>query len=248
MGEHGKESVRDLVVRGHEHYVAREYEKAERCFTEALRENIAYADVHNMLGVIYHQQGRLAEAEGMFQRAVATNPAYTEAALNLAVTYNDLGKYPEAQEVYERVLVASKGAGKHLDPFAKGKLANMHADLGAAYDAVALYADAVREYQRALTLCPTFADIRTRLGITLHEMGEAAEALRELERVRQENPRFVSARLHLGLCYRAAGRLADAAAEWRAVLETSPDNKSALLYLSVLEPPRVQGDDPGVGA
>jgi tetratricopeptide (TPR) repeat protein len=172
----------------------------------------------------------------MFRQALQINPAYTEAALNLAVTYNDLGKYREAKEVYQRALAASKSAPRSLDPFAKGKIANMHADTGAAYHAVGMYADAVREYQHALSLCPTFVDIRTRLGTTLREKGDAAEAVREFERVRLENPRFVSARLHLGLCYFSAGRREDAMAEWRAVLEIAPDNKSAQMYLATLEP------------
>ncbi|HVZ75576.1 MAG TPA: tetratricopeptide repeat protein [Polyangia bacterium] len=234
MDERGKDAVRDLVVRGREHYVAREYDKAEACLKEVVRENVAYADVFDMLGVIYHQQGKLVEAEGMFQQALAINPAYTEAALNLAVTYNDLGKYREAKEVYQHALHASKSAPQSLDPFAKGKIANMHADTGAAYHAVGMYADAVREYERALALCPNFVDIRTRLGTTLREKGDAALAVREFERVRAENPRFIAARLHLGLCYYAEGRKDEATAEWRAVLEIAPDNKSAEMYLAML--------------
>jgi tetratricopeptide (TPR) repeat protein len=235
MDDRGKDAVRDLVVRGREHYVAREYDKAEACLSEVLRENVAYADVYDMMGVIYHQQGKLAEAEGMFQRALDINPAYTEAALNLAVTLNDLGKYREAKDVYQRALLASKNAPRSLDPFAKGKIANMHADTGAAYHAVGMYPDAVREYQHALALCPTFVDIRTRLGTTLREMGDTTEAVKEFERVRAENPRFITARLHLGLCYYAAGRKDDATAEWRAVLDIAPENKSAEMYLAMLD-------------
>ena len=65
MDERNKDALRDLVARGREHYVAREYDKAETCLTEVLRENVAYADVYDMLGVIYHQSGRLGDAEGM---------------------------------------------------------------------------------------------------------------------------------------------------------------------------------------
>src|SRR5260221_13944389 len=154
-----------------------------------------------MLGVIYHQQGKLAEAEGMFQEALRINPAYTEAALNLAVTYNDLGKYREAKDVYQSAMAASRNAPRNLDPFAKGKIANMHADIGAAYHGVGLFEDAVREYQRALTLCPGFVDIRTRLGSTYREMGDIEAAVHEFERVRAENPNFANGRLHLGLSY-----------------------------------------------
>lgn len=226
--------LRDLLNRGREHYLAREYDRAERYLAELAREQLAYADVYDMLGVIYHQQGRLIDAETVFKEALRINPAYTEAALNLAVTLNDLGKYREAKEIYERAMAASKNSPRHLDPFAKGKIANMHADVGAAYHAVGLYEDAVREYERALALCPKFVDIRTKLGATFREMGNIVAAVREFERVKTENPRFAGGRLHLGLSYYAQGRRQEAAAEWRQVLEMAPDNKSAQMYLAMV--------------
>ena len=226
--------LRELLNRGREHYLAREYDRAERCLSELAREQLAYADVYDMLGVIYHQQGRLIDAETAFKEALRINPAYTEAALNLAVTLNDLGKYRDAKEIYERAMAASKNSPRHLDPFAKGKIANMHADIGAAYHAVGLFEDAVREYERALALCPKFVDIRTKLGATFREMGNIVAAVREFERVKTENPRFAGGRLHLGLSYYAQGRRQEAAAEWQQVLEMAPDNKSAQMYLAMV--------------
>jgi tetratricopeptide (TPR) repeat protein len=227
--------TRDLLTRGREHYDAREYGRAEPFLAEIAEANHEFADVYDMLGVIYHQEGRLAEAEEMFREALRINPAYTEAALNLVVTCNDLGKYADAKVVYERAMAASKRAPRELDPFAKGKIANMHAEVGAAYRAVGLYEEAVREYERALALCPTFVDIRTDLGNTRREMGDVAGAIRELEHVRAESPRFVAGRLQLGLGYYAAGRRDDAGAEWRAALELAPSNRSARMYLSLLD-------------
>ena len=135
----------------------------------------------------------------------------------------------------------SKRAQRELDPFVKGKIANMHAGVASAYRAVALFEEAVREYERALALCPTFADIRTQLGNSRREMGDLAGAIRELERVRSENPRLVAARLHLGLGYYAAARREQAASEWRAVLEIAPTNRSARMYLSLVEKPGQPG-------
>ena len=206
MDDRGKDAVRDLVTRGREHYTAREYDKAETLpHARSCARTSPTPTSTTCWASSTTSRGASPTPRRMFRRALEINPAYTEAALNLAVTYNDLGKYREAKEVYQRALAASKSAPRSLDPFAKGKIANMHADTGAAYHAVGMYADAVREYQRALTLCPTFVDIRTRLGTTLREMGDTAEAVGEFERVRAENPRFLPARLHLGLCYYAHG-------------------------------------------
>jgi tetratricopeptide (TPR) repeat protein len=228
------ERTRDLLARGREAYEANDYDKAEPCLIQLVNEQRGFADVHDMLGVIYHHQGRLPEAVTMFEAALRLNPNYTEAALNLAVTFNDLGRYQEAKEVYSQALRASKSGPRKLDPFAQGKIANMHAEVGKAYDALGLYPDAVREYERALELCPHFQDIRTRLGTTLREMGAFPAALRELERVRTETPKYVPARLSLGLAYHALGRMDEAREEWEAAQGHEPANKSARMYLASL--------------
>src|SRR5258708_37409635 len=98
-----------------------------------------------MLGVVYHTQGRFQDAEEAFETALRLNPRYTEAALNLSVTYNDRGKYDRAREVYSRAVSASIGQPHALDGFARGKLANMHAALGAVYAGLAMVDEAGRE-------------------------------------------------------------------------------------------------------
>lgn len=228
------ERMRENLTRGREHYAAREYGKAEPFLAEIAEGNLEFADVYDMLGVIYHQQGRLTDAQTMFQKALALNPNYTEAALNLAVTYNDLGKYKEAKEIYGRAMSVSKSAPKQLDPFAKGKIANMHAEVGGAYHDVGQYVDAIREYEKALTLCPNFHDIRTRLGSTLREMGSLVAAAREFERVRHDSPKYLPARVNLGLTYYTMGRRAEALAEWQQILSLEPANKSAAMYIEMV--------------
>jgi tetratricopeptide (TPR) repeat protein len=222
-----------LVARGRAHYTAGEHPEAIACLTEALRGKAAYPDVYDMLGVMFHQQGRLTDAEEMFRTSLRLNPAYTEAALNLTVTLNDLGQYAEANAVYQQAMQAVKHAPRELDPFVKGKIANMHAELGRTYRAVGAHDDAIREYRRALTLCPTFVDVRTDLARTLHEAGDLPGAIRELELVHAEQPRFVPGLLQLGLAYLAAGRPDDAAGPWRAALEVEPGNRAAKLYMAM---------------
>lgn len=228
------ERTKRLLQRGRDHYQSSEYDKAERSLAPLARERLPFADVYGMLGVIYHQQGKLKEARVMLEEALRLNPGYTEAALNLAVTYNELGKYQDAKEIYERMLASRRAAPDHIDPFVKGKIANMHAHVAAAYEEAGLHAEAVGEYQRALALCPQFVDLRTRLGAALRHSGQLERAETELKTAKAGNPNLMWPRLQLGMTYYAAGRVDEAAREWREVLAMEPDNKFAKLYLRLV--------------
>ena len=227
--------LRNLITLGREHYNAGEYEKAEQYLSQVVIEQQNFPDIFNMLGVIFHSQGRFAEAEDAFETALKLNPKYTEAALNLSVTYNDRGKYDKAREIYAGTISHSYEQPRSLDPFARGKIANMHADLGAVYAGVGLYDEAVREYAKALELCPDFIDLRTRLGNVYRDMGMFNAAIAEFEHAKQNKPDYLPARIYLGVTLFSVGRKDDAIAEWTAVLAREPDNKSAKLYLRMVQ-------------
>ena len=227
--------IRQLVDDGREKFLARDYVTAERLLTEALPEVKGFADVHNMLGVSFHHQGKFGKALEAFQEALKINPAYTEACLNLAVTYNDLGMYNEARAIYARAQRAtSDDNGKIQDAFVKGKLANMHAEIGEVYANLQCWDEAVVELKKALLLRPDFADIRTTLGKALREGGRREEALVELREAKRQRPRFASAIVQLGLVYYTMGRREEALAEWRSVLEFDPENASARMFVKLV--------------
>jgi tetratricopeptide (TPR) repeat protein len=227
--------LQQLITVGREHYNAGEYEKAEPFLAQAVSARPTFADVYTMLGVIYHAQGRFQDAEDAFETALRINPNYTEAALNLSVTYNDRGKYDKAREIYSRVVNNSYAAARNLDPFARGKLANMHADLGAAYAGLGLYDEGVREYRNALTLCPEFVDLRVRLGNVYRDMGQHHSAIVEFEQAKQLKPEFLPARVSLGVVLFSLDRKDEAVREWEEVLARDPRNKSAALYLRMVK-------------
>jgi tetratricopeptide (TPR) repeat protein len=225
------ELLKEKLALGRFHYLRKEYARAEQYLTQVVEDNQSFADVYNMLGVCFHDQGHYQKAQRSFEAALRLNPAYTDAALNLAITYNDTGKYREAQEAYQQALTTSGAAPGQLDHFVRGKLANMYADIGEVYLSAGLYPEAIAELQRALALCPTFVDIRARLAGALRDSGRRAEAIVEYEEAIRQNPAFVPGRLNLGLCLFAAGRLPEAADQWNEVLRVSPGNHSAELYL-----------------
>ena len=233
------ERVKQLLVLGREHYAKREFEKAEQLLRNVLEEEDRFADVHDMLGVMAHARGNFLVAERHFERALELNPAYTEAALNLAVTYNDRGKYDKAREVYGRIRVGAAGTSAGLDPFARGKLANMHADLAQAYHDAGLPREAVREYEKATELCPDFADLQTKLAAVLRELNDLPGARARYEAALAARPTYVPARLQLGVTLLALGDPRAAEQQWREVVAVEPDNSQARMYLRMLERTRV---------
>lgn len=224
------------LERGREYYANREYDKAEPYLLKVAETETGFADVMNMLGVIYHDRGQVAQAREYFEKAIALNPRYTEAALNLAVTYNEQGLYEEARRVHEHATsLGSSAEGKQIEPFARGKLSNMHADLGQAYAELQLNDKAIDEYREALDLSPGFADVRTRLGQLLKDCGRLDDAQVELERVKRDRPKYVPARVSLGATYFARDDKAAARAEWTEVLEIDPENRTARMYLRMVD-------------
>jgi tetratricopeptide (TPR) repeat protein len=205
---------------------------------QVLEKEDRLADVHDMLGVICHTRGNFPQAEYHFERALAINPSYTEAALNLAVTNNDRGKYEAARQIYARIRGMASDGAPTLDPFARGKIANMHAEVAQAYADAGLVHDAITEYERAVRLCPQFADLRTRLGTLLRETGDLARAREQYEAALEARPSYVPARVQFGVTLLALGESDAAAEQWRAVLEQDAENVPARMYLRILQADR----------
>jgi len=223
------------LERGREYYANREFEKAEPYLLKVAETESGFADVMNMLGVIYHDRGQVSLARDYFEKAIALNPRYTEAALNLAVTYNEQGLYDEARRVHEHATSLQPSEGKPIEPFARGKLSNMHADLGQAYAELQMYDKAIAEYREALDLSPGVADVRTRLGQLLKDCGRLDDAQAEFERVKRDRPRYVPARISLGATYFAMNQKTAARQEWSDVLEIDPENRTARMYLRMVD-------------
>lgn len=239
------DKLKQAIALGREHYEKREYDKAEHFLLKVLAQGgNRFADVHNMMGVIHHDKGRLEEAREEFKRALEQNPSYTEASLNLAVTYNDLGEYEKAQQVYKSAMLRDARGPNEVDGFAKGKIANLHAELAQAYLDVGMPNEAVQEYRDAIRLCPQFADLRVRLANVYRQMNDLQAARYELEEAMRVRPRFVPARVAMGVLLLVSGQRQKALDQWEEVLKIEPENKAAQMYLRMARHPAVQSDRP----
>lgn len=232
--------VRELVALGKEHFHRRDYSLAAGHLEQAVARGAAFADVHHMLGVIYHHLGEFEAAQRAFQKAIEINPGYVEAGLNLAIICNDLGQYERARKVYGEVLEHARARGKRdpngdepMDNFTLGKVANLHANVGDGYLSIRRPNDAAAEYRRALSLCPTFVDLRLRLANALREADDIEGAIAEFRLAVQHAPAYPPARVALGVALYGQGKLEDAAREWEEVLRMDPHHRTAGMYLKL---------------
>lgn len=228
--------LKQHLALGRELYGRHDYASAERHLREVLALRDDLADVHHMLGVIHHDRGELPAARLCFERALLLNPDYTEAALTLSIVCNELGAYSDAREVVGTISERARH-GHRIDPYARGKVANLHGEVARAYEELGMWPEAIDEYRRGLALCPDYSDLRTRLAMCLRSDGEVDEARKELEIAVTINPRFVPARVALGVMYMALGRHDEAALAWRESLAIDPTHRPAKVYLRLLDEP-----------
>lgn len=224
----------------------RAYELGRACFergdaeaaiahlTALLETRRNYADVHFMLGVMLERANDSAAAAQSLREALRINPSYTEAMLVLASIYESTGDFERSREIAQRAGELAPASDGALDATTRGKLANLQAAVADAYAEAGDLREAIDAYRKALDRCPTFHDIRLRLGVTLREAGLPDRSLAEFARVLRALPDYAEARVQRGLTLYTLGRADDALAEWESVLATDPERADAKMYLRLV--------------
>lgn len=226
-----------LITIGKRAFEEQDFFRAEKLLREALGEGADFPDIHHRLGLIYHRWGKLLQAVEHFEKSIALHPGYTESLLSLAITLNDLGRYDEARDAYEKANATVTGPGG--DPtqgnFFRGRIANLHAELGKLYTALGQHEEAAREYRKALAVAPDYPDLRVRLAVALREGGLLEEALQETGRALQEHPGQGAALAQRGIVLYLLGRREEARRAWEEALYRNPSDRLIRLYLNTLD-------------
>jgi tetratricopeptide (TPR) repeat protein len=116
----------------------------------------------------------------------------------------------------------------------------MHADIAQAYADANLSREAIFEYEKAVALCPDFADLRTKLGTMLRQSGDLARARGQYEAAVSARPTYVPAHVLLGVTLFAMGELDRAEDAWNRALGIDPESRSAKMYLRMLSSQRAR--------
>jgi Flp pilus assembly protein TadD len=173
----------------------------ERMLRDAIEREPNNLDGYVLLGGLYANSGRLAEATEQFRALAVKRPKSISAHTTVAMLLEMQGQVADARAKYEEILQIDPRA-----PVAANNLAWIYATQGGNLD-VAL--------QLAQTAKAQLADrheVDDTLGWVYHKKGLSALALPSLKLAVDRDPKNASYHYHLGMAYAATGDAARARA------------------------------------
>jgi tetratricopeptide (TPR) repeat protein len=190
------------------------------------------ADALQELATLLRVLRRFDEALALFRRLEQRVPDDPRVVADIGRCLSGLRRYDEAEPVLRRAL-------------AKLDDANTRYDLGLVLDRTGRSAEAVREYQQALTRTPTHRDALNNLGVAYARAGRLPEAAAQFEQLVAADPANPDAHTNLGAILLSTGHAERAAQEFRAALEIDPGNTVARDALAKTNFPKKPADSAG---
>lgn len=179
------------------------------------------AEALHLLGLLYQQSGRHAEAIDALGRAIDKEPARPSYYFALDPSCRALNLLPELQASYERLL---KLLPDNIDA---------HLQLGHALRDGGQLPNALSSYLAVLALQPEHAEAYSNLGDTLKLMGNLDEAQVCYVKALELRPGFAEVHNNLGSLYQQQEQWALSAEHFEAALALRPDLAAAHYNLGV---------------
>ena len=170
-------------------------------------------------------------ASTYFQQAIEKDPTFAAVYARMGLNYLQYsfsGTFEPNQFMPEAESAARKAV--ELDD----ALAEAHAVLGTVlYRYRWDWSDSEKEFRRALTLNPNYAEGHRMFAAMLSATGRSQEAVAEAQRARDLDPLMLNGMLSLGQAYRAAGEHDLALAQFRAGLERDPNRSRVHFQIGI---------------
>jgi Tfp pilus assembly protein PilF len=171
----------------------------------------------------------LNRALDLFTQAVVHDPGYAQAYVGMADTYDLLREYttmPDS-EAYSRAIVAAKRAVELDDSLAEGHRALAYSEMYGSWN----FADAEKEFLRAIELNPKDAEARRWYANAFAVPGRYAECLAQMDRAQELDPGSHATLADKGMMLYNAGRTEEAIATLKEVERSVPQFRSPHAYL-----------------
>jgi len=189
----------------------KDYEAAEEHLHEALTINPRFARAVYEQGLLSYEQGNREMGLKRLQQALSLNPPFRNEKFARAFELHEKGQHERALTTFEAVI-------EEESPVA------VHARVADALYKRGLFLQAAEEYEKAIHLAPTYADLRCHYGLALHALGRTDESIEQYKKALEINPKYVAAQLHLAVTYRDTDQPEMAQEAFQRVLELDPNN------------------------
>jgi Flp pilus assembly protein TadD len=190
-------------------------------FDHALQVTDNNGQIHNNLGNVLAEKGKLQEAISHYTRALKINPNYGEAHINLAVALASQGKLQNAMNHYSTAL--------RLKPSSP----ELHNNLGVALFGQGYIPAAIDHYLAAVQLKPDYAEAHNNLGNALAQQEKLVEAEVHYSKALKIRAHYPEAHNNLGVALARQGRLNEAIVHFREALRLEPNYVQARANLAI---------------
>ncbi|MBN1139152.1 MAG: tetratricopeptide repeat protein [Anaerolineae bacterium] len=218
------------------HSARRELELAKAACQHSLEVDASNPEVHQLLGCIYGEQDRYAEAAESFVKAIQLKPDYLLAYENFFTLLVECGQRNEADalwhkaieidpayEIGSRLLMRAKSLAGFFEQVIVKHVMEPRGTFPMKTPASKFYSQ--EEFDQIMHHAHHF-----QAGIEL-QRENVEGAICEFRKALENDPDDLDAHYGLASSYSALNRRDEAAAEWQQVLRLSPDNKEAHKYL-----------------
>lgn len=183
---------------------------AEVAYRRILAEDPAQHDALQLLGVLLHQRGVLAEAIELMTRSLALKPV-ASTFVNLALAQRDAGNLQAAESALENALALQPGM----------LIALLH--IGIIRKALGKHAEAIAALSAVHAAAPDNTDVLENLGNAHHLHGDYRKAIAFYRAAAQRKPGDVTLLGNIGMACQQEGLLDEARAAFREALALQPD-------------------------
>lgn len=229
-----KANYDELFQAAEKSFQANKYVQAEPLLNQLVLKGYKKAFVFHMLGTIYYHNGKFNRAIRAFKRAIEIDPSLTDASIGLSIILNDLGRYKEGQKVFHEAQFVLGRKKKNHGPDLNEKLSEKHSELGDLYFKHDRVAEALEQFQRALSLSTHKPELTMKIVECHIQEGDRQKTVHLLRTLCRDFPKFVEGRLKLGKLYYDFHKVPDAILQWEQVLRVDPENTQAKEYLKLI--------------
>lgn len=215
-------------------------QEATRCLALArkLREEMSepelLAQTYYNLATAHWMLGELDHVIEIMELCVSTMPEWSLAYDALAKAYGEAKMHQkQTQAMAKLASLLANAPNQEPDSAPEQQAARNHFRRGVDLELQGDYQRAVDEFERAVALGITNADIYHRLGMCLSEVGLYREAVQALKTSLELDPEFPIPHYDLGIVYQRLGMTQVQIHEYQQAIELDPD--FLLAYLALIE-------------